>query len=52
MALGWLLRGGYRGVDDRNLNGLASPARLSLLTIIIALILAGLLWALSAVVSA
>ena len=52
MALGWLLRGGYRTVDDRNLTGLASPARLSLLTIIIALVLAGLLWALSAVVSA
>ena len=51
-ALGWLLRGGYRDANDRNLTGLASPARLSLLTIIIALVLAGLLWALSTVVSA
>jgi hypothetical protein len=50
-ALGWLLRRGYLSANDRNLDGLASPARLSLLTIIIALILAGLLWALSTVVS-
>lgn len=51
-ALGWLLRGGYRTADDRNLSGLAAPARVALLTIIIALILAALLWALSTVVSA
>src|SRR5687768_5961135 len=37
-ALAWLLRGGYRDANDRNLSGLASPARLSLLTIIIALV--------------
>jgi hypothetical protein len=51
-ALGWLLHRGYVDANDRNLNGLASPARISLLTIIIALILAALLWALSTVVSA
>ena len=51
-ALGWLLRRGYADANDRNLTGLASPARISLLTIIIALILAGLLWALSTVVTA
>lgn len=51
-ALGWLLRRGYVAANDRNLTGLASPARLSLLTIIIALVLAALLWALSTVVTA
>ncbi len=51
-ALGWLLRRGYAAAGDRNLDGLASPARISLLTIIIALVLSGLLWALSTVVSA
>lgn len=51
-ALAWLLRGGYRAANDRNLSGLAAPARLSLLAIITALVLAGLLWALSTVVSA
>lgn len=50
-ALGWLLRGGYRAAADRNLDGLAAPARLSLLTIIVALILAGLLWLLSLVIA-
>ena len=49
-ALAWLLAGRYRGAGDRNLDGLAAPARLSLLTIIIALILAGLLWVLSTMV--
>lgn len=51
-ALGWLLRGGYRAAGDGNLSGLASPARVSLLTIIIALALAGVLWGLSEVVTA
>jgi hypothetical protein len=51
-ALGWLLRGAYRHAGDRNLDGLATPARISLLTIIVALVLAGLLWALSTVVTA
>jgi hypothetical protein len=50
-ALGWLLRGGYRAANDRNLSGLATPARLSLMTIIIALVLAALLWALSSVIA-
>ena len=50
-ALGWLLRGGYRATNDRNLSGLATPARLSLMTIIIALVLAALLWALSRVIA-
>jgi hypothetical protein len=51
-ALGWLLRRGYLAADDRNLTGLAAPARISLLTIIIALALAALLWAVSTVVPA
>ena len=49
-ALAWLLAARYRCAGDRNLDGLAAPARLSLLTIIIALILAGLLWVLSTMV--
>ena len=51
-ALGWLLRGGYRSANDRNLDGLATPARVSLLTILFALALAGVLWAISTLVSA
>jgi hypothetical protein len=51
-ALAWLLRGRYRAAGDRNLDGLAAPARLALMTIIIALVLAGLLWALSVVLGA
>lgn len=51
-ALAWLLRGAYRSAGDRNLDGLATPARVSLLTIIIALALAGLLWGVSTVVPA
>lgn len=43
----WLLGRGYRSANDRNLDGLANPARLSLLTIIAGLVCAGLLWALS-----
>ncbi|MEG3788748.1 hypothetical protein V1318_01300 [Lysobacter sp. CCNWLW3] len=45
----WLLARGYRTAQDRNLDGLANPARLSLLTIIAGLVCAGLLWALSTV---
>lgn len=52
VALGWLLRGDYRSAGDRNLDGLATPARISLATIIAGLALAGLLWLLSKVVSA
>lgn len=40
----WLLRGDYRAVADRNLSGLATPARVSLFTIILGLVLAWLLW--------
>lgn len=46
-ALGWLLRGGYRATHDRNLNGLATPARISLLTILAGLVMSGLLWVLA-----
>ena len=46
-ALAWLLRGDYRAVRDPSLSGLATPARLSLLVIMTALSLAGLLWLVS-----
>lgn len=51
-SLLWLLRGGYRSANDRNLNGLATPARVSLMCIIGGLGMGGLLWLLSLVVSA
>ena len=47
-----LLRGGYRSAGDRNLSGLATPARISLLVILFALAASALLWLLSTVVSA
>lgn len=50
-ALAWLLRGEYRRTDDRNLSGLATPARLSLLTILFGLVSAGLLWLISTAVA-
>jgi hypothetical protein len=50
-ALWWLLRGGYRATGDRNLSGLATPARISLLTIIAGLVMSWLLWTLSSLVS-
>ena len=43
-ALGWLLAGRYRSTGDTNLSGLATPARLSLMTIIGGLAMAGVLW--------
>ncbi|MBO9717863.1 MAG: hypothetical protein J7507_13915 [Pseudoxanthomonas sp.] len=43
-ALRWLLCGGYRTVSDTSLSGLATPARIALLTIIFSLSMAGLLW--------
>ncbi|WP_372014043.1 hypothetical protein [Pseudoxanthomonas sp. 10H] len=43
-ALRWLLAGGYRSAGDRSLSGLATPARIALLTIIASLAMAGLLW--------
>ncbi|MBF6025527.1 hypothetical protein [Lysobacter niastensis] len=50
-AWGWLLRRGYLVANDDNLNGLANPARISLLTIIAGLACAFLLWLLSTVVA-
>ncbi|MGH8074133.1 MAG: hypothetical protein ACREO4_08675 [Lysobacter sp.] len=45
----WLLRGGYRAAGDSNLDGLATPARISLWVIISGLVGAGLLYLLSLV---
>ncbi|MCF7220280.1 hypothetical protein [Marilutibacter chinensis] len=50
-ALGWLLRKDYAAIGDRNLCGLATPARLSLLTILGGLLMAGLLWLVAEVVA-
>lgn len=43
-ALGWLLAARYRTLDDRSLNGLATPAYLALWCMIVALAAAGVLW--------
>ena len=43
-ALGWLLSGRYRQTRDASLTGLATPARVSLLTIFGGLAMAGALW--------
>lgn len=43
-ALWWLLAGGYREARDPQFSGLATPARLSLMTILFGLVCAGLLW--------
>jgi hypothetical protein len=43
-ALWWLLNGSYRNTRDPQFTGLATPARLSLMTILLGLVLAGLLW--------
>lgn len=43
-ALWWLLRGGYYASGDRNLSGLATPARVSLIVILFGLVMAGILW--------
>ncbi|MEZ0470194.1 hypothetical protein [Luteimonas salinilitoris] len=43
-ALGWLLSGGYRESRDRQFTGLATPARIALMTVLAALGMAGLLW--------
>lgn len=48
-ALGWLLSGRYRLAGDTSLSGLATPARISLLTIVLGLVMAGALWSLSEV---
>lgn len=49
-GLGWLLQRRYRAANDRNLDGLATPARISLLIIIISLVCSGLLWLLSVLI--
>lgn len=43
-ALRWLLSGRYHETRDPSLTGLATPARLSLLTIFFGLVMAALLW--------
>jgi hypothetical protein len=43
-ALWWLLRGDYRNARDRNLDGLATPARISLAVILFGLGVSGVLW--------
>lgn len=46
-ALAWLLRGDYRATGDRGLSGLATPARVALLTVIGGLLASWLLWVLA-----
>lgn len=43
-ALWWLLAGGYREVRDASFSGLATPARVSLATILFGLAMGGVLW--------
>ena len=50
-ALWWLLRGGYRAAGDRNLSGLATPSRISLLVILGGVALGGVLWLLGQALS-
>jgi len=51
-ALWWLFSGRYRQVRDANFSGLATPARVALIVIVVALIMAGLLWLLATALSA
>ena len=51
-ALWWLLRGGYRSTGDANLSGLATPARISRMTIIGGVLMAGALWLVALLVGA
>ena len=46
-ALLWLLRAEYRGSPDRNMTGLTTPARISLLVILFGLGSGGMLWLLA-----
>ncbi len=46
-ALLWLLRAEYRGNPDRNLTGLTTPARISMLVILSGVAAGGLLWLLA-----
>jgi hypothetical protein len=48
-ALRWLLAGGYRATPDPSLSGLATPARISLMVIILGLSMAALLWLISVI---
>ncbi|MES2858702.1 MAG: hypothetical protein V4704_05930 [Pseudomonadota bacterium] len=43
-ALLWLLRADYRSTPDRNLSGLATPSRISLLVILSGVAMGALLW--------
>ena len=43
-ALWWLLSGEYRATPDRNLSGLATPSRISLLVILGGIAMGGVLW--------
>jgi len=49
-ALAWLLSGRYRSVPDPRFTGLATPARVSVLVILWAVGMSGLLWLWSEVV--
>lgn len=49
-ALLWLLRAEYRGNPDRNMTGLTTPSRISLLVIIFGVVTGGVLWLLAGVV--
>ena len=44
VALRWLLGGGYRATGDRSLSGLATPARVALVTMVTGLAVSGALW--------
>ncbi|MGV8931259.1 MAG: hypothetical protein ACOH1R_03975 [Luteimonas sp.] len=46
-ALWWLFSGRYREIRDPQFTGLATPARVALTVIVVALICAGCLWLLS-----
>lgn len=50
-SLWWLLTGRYREVRDTSFTGLATPARISLATILLGLGMGGLLWLVSAATS-
>ncbi len=48
-VFGWVLSGRYREIRDPNFTGLATPARVAMLTIIIALVCAAAMWLASSV---
>ena len=50
-GIGWLLGGRYRALADRNLDGLATPARISWLVIGFGLLLGAALWILDLALS-